>query len=109
MANYAGFTSSNTPDLTNSGKGYRTRGARTGNVGPDVLASLCAKVYRSRMGRTTQRMGPNVVVNRVWDTSANKYVTWESTLPDPLGAYYPGPGVYASQTTGWCVIDTVAR
>lgn len=106
MANYAGFTSTNTPDLTNSGTGYRTRGARTGNAGPDVLASLCAKAYRSRSARTVSRTGANAATNRVYDTVAGRYVTWETAYPDPGGAQYPGPGVYGVNTSQYAVFGT---
>ena len=44
------------------------------------------------------------VLNRVWDTQAGPgFVAWRTNNPDPGGAFYPGPGTWATHTSDYCV------
>lgn len=106
MANYNGQTSSATPMLSLTGKGYRMRISRNGDVSGTMLAGLFVKAYRTRSARTVSRTGANAATNRVYDTIAGRYVTWETALPDPAGAFYPGPGVYGTNTSQYAVVGT---
>lgn len=104
MANYNGQTSPAVPQLSLTGKGYRQRIARTSTVDGSVLAGLVVKAYRLRSARSVQRTGTTAVTNRVYDSVAGTYVTWETSVPDIAGSYYPGPGVFASNTSQYAVI-----
>lgn len=43
--------------------------------------------------------------NRVYDSVAGKFVYWLSTgSPDKTGAQYPGPGVFSTQTSNYCIL-----
>lgn len=106
MANYSGQTSSATPMLSLTGKGYRMRISRTPTVDALTLAGLAVKAYRLRSSRRASRTGANAATNRVYDTVAGRYVTWETALPDPGGSFYPGPGVYGTNTSQYAVVGT---
>ena len=43
------------------------------------------------------------VRNRVWDTVASGFVSWETEFPDGYGAQYPGPGTFGTNTSDFCV------
>jgi hypothetical protein len=44
------------------------------------------------------------VINRVWDTVAGSFVSWESGEPDTLGVSYPGPGTFGADTADFCIV-----
>jgi hypothetical protein len=65
----------------------------TGDVGGGSVASSLVFFGDSR------------IINRVFDTVANKFVTWPSILPDRAGTRYPGPGVFGVTTSGYVVLS----
>lgn len=43
------------------------------------------------------------VTNRVWDTVAAGFVRWITATEDSVGASYPGPGTFGSDTSDFCI------
>ena len=46
------------------------------------------------------------VINRVFDSVANKFVFWISISADTTGARYPGPGVFGVTTSDYVLFIT---
>jgi len=46
--------------------------------------------------------------NRVLDSVAGDFVRWPTDLPDPTGVEYPGPGVFGTNTTDYCIEAIIA-
>lgn len=40
-------------------------------------------------------------LNRVYNTTTNKFVAWRSISPDTSGTLYPGPGTFGVNTSGF--------
>lgn len=49
--------------------------------------------------------GDSMFVNRVFDSVANKFITWPSIIPDRAGTRYPGPGLFGVTTSGYVVLS----
>lgn len=45
----------------------------------------------------------DTLTNRVWDTAAGGFVSWETAEPDALGLSYPGPGTFGADTSDFIV------
>ena len=41
--------------------------------------------------------------NRVWDDQEPGFIRWITSSADTLGAYYPGPGSFGVNTSGYCI------
>lgn len=51
---------------------------------------------------------PLRAINRVFDSVANRAVTWVTLGEDPTGAGYPGPGVYGVNTSNYVLVGYVS-
>jgi len=50
--------------------------------------------------------GDALFVNRVFDSVANKFITWPSIQPDPTGRRYPGPGQFGVTTSDYVLLSS---
>ncbi len=62
-----------------------------------------AVMFSGLMLDSSPRPAPGAVRNRVWDAVAKKHVSW-GTSADPTGESYPGPGVFGTDTTDYCLV-----
>lgn len=51
---------------------------------------------------------PLRAINRVFDSVANRAVTWVTLGEDPAGDDYPGPGVYGVNTSNYVLVGYVS-
>lgn len=80
-----------------------------GTVAASVLAMPAVEPADNIGGGTVLAaqlyFGDAQVVNRVFDSVANKFITWPSIIPDRAGARYPGPGQFGVTTSDYVLLS----